>query len=140
MGLATLLNRKRWTTEEREAGVAALAMGMIGITEGAIPFAAADPLRVIPCICFGSAIASVLAVIGRVGDHAPHGGPIVLPVVDHRLMYIIAITVGTIATAVAINAVKLLTTRRETVQTVEPAPAVIVSKPERSTAGTAVIA
>jgi fructose-specific phosphotransferase system IIC component len=81
-------------------------MGMFGITEGAIPFAAADPLRVIPCIMFGSIVASVVAMLGKVGDHAPHGGPIVLPVVDHRIMYVIAIIAGTLATAAAISVVK----------------------------------
>lgn len=111
MGLATLLNRKLWADEEREAGIAALAMGMIGITEGAIPFAAADPLRVIPCIMAGSMTAAVIAMLGGVGDHAPHGGPIVLPVVDHRLQYVLAIAAGTLVTAVAINVFKMRSRR-----------------------------
>jgi fructose PTS system EIIBC or EIIC component len=106
LGLATLLQRKRWSGDEREAGIAAMAMGMIGITEGAIPFAAADPLRVIPCIMLGSMTASVIAMLGGVGDHAPHGGPIVLPVVDQRLMYVVAIVAGTLVTALAVNLVK----------------------------------
>jgi fructose PTS system EIIBC or EIIC component len=109
MGLATILLKRLWTTQEREAGMASLAMGMIGITEGAIPFAASDPLRVIPCICFGSATAAVIAMISKVADHAPHGGPIVLGVVDNRMMYVLAIIVGTLATALAINAIKILT-------------------------------
>jgi fructose-specific phosphotransferase system IIC component len=109
MGLATLLDRKLWGDEDKEAGIAALAMGMIGITEGAIPFAAADPLRVIPCIMVGSMTAAVIAMLGGVGDHAPHGGPIVLPVVDHRLVYVGAIVAGTLMTAAAINALKRLT-------------------------------
>jgi fructose-specific phosphotransferase system IIC component len=108
LGLATMIYRKIWSEEERDAGIAALAMGMIGITEGAIPFAASDPLRVIPCIMFGSAVAAVIAMLGGVGDHAPHGGPIVLPVVDNRLLYVLAIVVGTIVTAVSINFVKVL--------------------------------
>lgn len=106
LGLATLLSRKRWTEEQRESGLAALGMGMIGITEGAIPFAAGDPLRVIPTIMFGSMISATIAMLGGVGDHAPHGGPIVLPVVDHRLMYVIAIAVGSTITAITINLVK----------------------------------
>jgi fructose PTS system EIIBC or EIIC component len=106
LGLATLLRRSRWNEEERDAGTAALAMGMIGITEGAIPFAAADPLRVIPCIVLGSMVAAVVAMLGGVGDHAPHGGPIVLPVVDHRIAYVIAIVLGTVVTAIAVTAVK----------------------------------
>jgi fructose-specific phosphotransferase system IIC component len=100
MGLATLLRKNLWSTEEREAGLAGIVMGLIGITEGAIPFAAADPLRVIPTIMAGSAVAAVVAMVGRVGDHAPHGGPIVLPVVDHRLMYVFAILTGTLVTAI----------------------------------------
>jgi len=99
LGLATLLNRKLWTDQEKEAGLAALAMGTIGITEGAIPFAAADPLRVIPVIMAGSSVGAVVAMLGRVGDHAPHGGPIVLPVVDHRLMFVAAILAGTLTVA-----------------------------------------
>jgi PTS system fructose-specific IIC component len=106
MGLATLLQKKLWTTEEQEAGLAGIAMGLIGITEGAIPFAAADPLRVIPSIMVGSAIAAVIAIVGGVGDHAPHGGPIVLPVVDHRLVYALAIVTGTVVTAILINLLK----------------------------------
>lgn len=106
MGLATLLSRKLWKQEQRESGYAALGMGMIGITEGAIPFAASDPLRVIPCIMLGSMTASVIAMLGGVKDHAPHGGPIVIPVVDGVAMYIVAIVAGTIVTAVAINTLK----------------------------------
>jgi len=106
MGLATLLRRNRWNAEEREAGLAAIAMGLIGITEGAIPFAAADPIRVIPSIVAGSAVAATIAMVGRVGDHAPHGGPIVLPVVDHRMAYVAAIVVGTLVTAILIVLLK----------------------------------
>lgn len=106
LGVATLIRRSLWTDEERDAGGAALAMGCIGITEGAIPFAAADPLRIIPCIMGGSAVAAAVAMLGKVGDHAPHGGPIVLPVVDNRLMFLVAILVGTLVTAIAVTVVK----------------------------------
>lgn len=106
LGLATLFRRKHWNEEERDAGTAALAMGMIGITEGAIPFAAADPLRVIPCIVLGSMVAAVTAIAGGVGDHAPHGGPIVLPVIDQKFAYIVAIALGTLVTAISVSAVK----------------------------------
>ena len=108
LGLATLLGRKLWSQEEREAGYAGLAMGMIGITEGAIPFAAADPVRVIPTIMLGSAVGSVIAMLGGVGDHAPHGGPIVLPVVDNRLAFVAAIVAGSVTVALVINAWKKL--------------------------------
>jgi fructose-specific phosphotransferase system IIC component len=106
LGVATLLRRRLWNEEEQEAGLAALTMGLTGLTEGAIPFAAADPLRVIPCIIVGSMTASVIAMLAGVGDHAPHGGPIVLPVVDHRLAYVAAIVTGTVVTAVCMNVVK----------------------------------
>lgn len=111
MGLATLLRKQLWSTEEREAGLAGIAMGLIGITEGAIPFAAADPVRVVPSIMLGSAIASVIAMLGKVGDHAPHGGPIVIPVVDHRAVYVLAIVTGTIVTALSINLLKARSAR-----------------------------
>ncbi|VBB06632.1 phosphotransferase system eiic [Lucifera butyrica] len=106
MGVATLLAPKKYDETEREAGYGALAMGLIGITEGAIPFAAADPLRVIPSIMTGSAIGAAVAAMFGVGDHAPHGGPIVLPVVDNRIMFIVAILIGIAITALMVNALK----------------------------------
>src|SRR5262249_41641051 len=109
LGLATLMDRRRWTEEQRESGLAALGMGLIGITEGAIPFAAGDPLRVIPTIMLGSMVAATIAMLGGVGDHAPHGGPIVLPVIDHRLVYVGAIVAGAVVTAVVINLIKKFT-------------------------------
>jgi fructose-specific phosphotransferase system IIC component len=60
-------------------------------------------MRVIPCIIAGSVTAATIAMLGGVGDHAPHGGPIVLPVIDGRAMFVLAIVVGTIVTAVAAN-------------------------------------
>ena len=107
MGLATVIGRRFWSQEQRESGYAALGMGMIGITEGAIPFAASDPLRVIPSIMLGSMVASAIAMVAGVGNHAPHGGPIVLPVVDNRVMYVVAIVAGTVVTALAANAMKI---------------------------------
>jgi fructose-specific phosphotransferase system IIC component len=113
MGLATLVGRKLWTEEQRESGYAALGMGMIGITEGAIPFAAGDPLRVIPSLMAGSMTAATIAMLAGVKDHAPHGGPIVLPVVDGRLMYVVAIVAGTVVTALCVNTLKTVAARRE---------------------------
>jgi PTS system fructose-specific IIC component len=103
LGLATLLAPKLWNDRERESGLAALAMGVIGITEGAIPFAVADPFRVIPTIMAGGAIGGAIAMLGSVGDHAPHGGLVVVPVVDHVLWYLLAIAVGTLTVAFATN-------------------------------------
>lgn len=109
LGLATLINKKLWSEEEKESGYASIGMGMIGITEGAIPFAASDPLRVIPCIMGGSIVGAVIAMLAKVGGHAPHGGPIVLPVIDNRIMFIIAIIIGSLTTAFLINTVKKTT-------------------------------
>ena len=109
LGLATVLRKRLWSMQMREAGAAAIGMGMVGITEGAIPFAAADPVRVIPSIIVGSMTAATIAMLGGVGDHAPHGGPIVLPVVEHPMMYAVAIIVGAIVTALTINTIKRLT-------------------------------
>jgi fructose PTS system EIIBC or EIIC component len=109
MGLATLIRKGLWSEEEKEAGLAAIAMGLIGITEGAIPFAAADPLRVIPCIVAGSAVAAAIAMVGQVGDPAPHGGPVVLFAVNHRMMYVLAILAGTLLTAALIVTLRLRT-------------------------------
>lgn len=106
MGVATLLAPKKYNSAEKDAGKGALAMGLIGITEGAIPFAAGDPLRVIPSIMVGSSIGAAIAAIGKVGDHAPHGGPIVLPVVDNRIMFIVAVLVGITVTALMVNFLK----------------------------------
>ena len=109
LALATLIGRRLWTEEQRESGLAALGMGVVGITEGAIPFAAADPVRVIPSIMIGSIVAAFIAMLGGVGDHAPHGGPIVLPVIDHKWMYVAAIVAGSIVTALVINTLKSAT-------------------------------
>jgi len=103
LGLATLLAPASWSKRERESGLAALAMGVIGITEGAIPFAAADPFRVIPTIMAGGALGGAIAMVGAVGDHAPHGGLVVLPVVDHIAWFLLAIGTGTLAVALTIN-------------------------------------
>jgi len=113
MGLASLIGGARlYGPEEREAGKAAILMGCVGITEGAIPFAAADPLRVIPTIMLGSIIAAVIAMLGGVGDHAPHGGPIVIPVVDNRLAYVLAILAGALAVALLANLLRRWTGAR----------------------------
>lgn len=117
LGLATLMARRLWSDTERESGIASLAMGMMGITEGAIPFAAADPLRVIPTIMIGSMIGAVIAMVSGVGDHAPHGGPIVLPVIDNKIMFIVAIIVGSLAVAFIMNGLRRMTERNKNAET-----------------------
>ena len=106
MGVATFLAPKKYTTEEKEAGKAGILMGLIGITEGAIPFAAADPLRVIPSIMVGSACGSVTAMLLGAGNPAPWGGWIVLPVASGKFGYIIGTAVGVVVTALIVNTLK----------------------------------
>lgn len=108
MGVATLLNKKKYEEEEQEAGKAAIAMGFVGITEGAIPFAAKDPFRVIPSIMLGSMVGAVIAMLSNVADHVPHGGPVValLKAVDNVPMFFIAIIIGVMVTAFTVNALK----------------------------------
>ncbi|PLR77833.1 PTS fructose transporter subunit IIBC [Bacillus sp. V3-13] len=108
MGLATVLNKKKYEKAEQEAGKAALAMGLVGITEGAIPFAAKDPLRVIPSIMVGSMVAAVIAMIGNVGNNVPHGGPVVavLGAISNPVMYFLGIIVGVVVTAFMVNMLK----------------------------------
>ncbi|TDL31180.1 PTS mannose transporter subunit IIABC [Jeotgalibacillus sp. S-D1] len=108
MGLATMLKKRKYQPAEQEAGKAAMTMGMFGITEGAIPFAAQDPLRVIPSIMAGSMTGAVIAMIGNVGDRVAHGGPIValLGAVNNVLMFFIAIICGVIVTALLVNLLK----------------------------------
>lgn len=99
MALATFLSPKKFKQDEREAGKAAGIMGMIGISEGAIPFAASDPARVIPAIVAGGIVGNVIGFMFHVLNHAPWGGWIVLPVVDGKLGYIVGTLVGALTTA-----------------------------------------
>ncbi|MGN8647182.1 fructose-specific PTS transporter subunit EIIC [Gracilibacillus sp. HCP3S3_G5_1] len=108
LGLATLMFKNKFEKAQQETGKASLTMGFFGITEGAIPFAAQDPLRVIPSIMIGSMTASVIAMLSNVGDSVAHGGPIVgvLGAVDNVIMFFIAIVVGSIVTAFMIKLLK----------------------------------
>lgn len=110
MGLATLLAPKKYSNEEKQAGKVAIIMGCIGITEGAIPFAANDPIRVIPSICVGSAVGNIIAFLLGVLNHAPWGGFIVLPVIEGRLGYILGIIIGSVTTAIMVNLLKKVNT------------------------------
>ncbi|TVL88215.1 fructose-specific PTS transporter subunit EIIC [Streptomyces sp. SAJ15] len=100
-GLATLLRRRLYSDQERETGLAALFMGFFGITEGAIPFAAARPARVIPANMLGGAAAGAVAGLAAVEGSVPHGGPIValLGAVGGVPMFFVAVAVGTGVTA-----------------------------------------
>ncbi|MFG2880040.1 fructose-specific PTS transporter subunit EIIC [Streptomyces sp. NPDC048337] len=105
-GLATVLRRQLYSEQERDTGMAALFMGMFGISEGAIPFAAARPAIVIPANMLGGAVAGAIAGVAGVGDHVPHGGPIVaaLGAISGWAWFLIAIAVGTVVTALTTNA------------------------------------
>lgn len=115
MGLATLIDRKLFTKQERDAGIAALFMGLFGITEGAIPFAAADPARVIPSNMVGGAVAAVLAGLFRVHDVVMHGGPIVgfLGAARPLLLFLLAIVIGALVTAFMALALKRAAARKK---------------------------
>ncbi|MGO0881757.1 PTS fructose transporter subunit IIABC [Clostridioides difficile] len=96
IALATTFFKNRFTKEERESGKVNYVMGLSFVTEGAIPFAAGDPLHVIPACVGGSAVAGALSMLFNAALRAPHGGVFVIPVVTHPLGYIVAIVVGAI--------------------------------------------
>ncbi|WDD91446.1 PTS fructose-like transporter subunit IIB [Burkholderia sp. FERM BP-3421] len=109
IALATWLFRARFSPEEREAGNAAAVLGIAFITEGAIPFAARDPMRVIPACVAGSAVAGAISMVAGAELKVPHGGIFVLPIpnaVSHLGLYAVAILAGTLVTAVAVGAFK----------------------------------
>jgi PTS system fructose-specific IIC component len=109
IALASVIGKKKFTLEEREAGKAAWALGAAFITEGAIPFAAADPLRMIPSLMVGSATTGLLSMLFKAGLAVPHGGLFVLFIphaVTNLGQYILSIVVGTIVTALMILLLK----------------------------------
>ncbi|KGP72689.1 PTS fructose transporter subunit EIIC [Pontibacillus yanchengensis] len=106
LGLATLFFPKKFTSVEKDSGIAALLMGGVGITEGAIPFATADPLKVIPSLMAGSVVGNISAFLFGALNHAPWGGLIVLPVVEGRFGYLVSVLLGACTTAVALWVLK----------------------------------
>ena len=106
IALATLLFKKKFTESERKSGPTNFIMGLAFITEGAIPFAAADPLHVIPSCAVGSALAGALSMAFNCTLMAPHGGIFVFPVVGNTLMYLVALVVGTIVGAMLLGLLK----------------------------------
>ncbi len=96
IALATVFFKNRFTEKERQSGITNFIMGLSFITEGAIPFAAADPLRVIPSCAIGSATAGALSMLFGCTLRAPHGGIFVFPVVGHPFMYIVALLAGSV--------------------------------------------
>lgn len=107
IAIATTLYKNKFTKSERDAGKVCYVMGATFITEGAIPFAAADPSRVIPSIIVGSSIAGALSMIFNIGLPAPHGGIFVIPIVNgNPLLYVLAILIGAIVTALMLGFLK----------------------------------
>lgn len=106
MALATFMAPKKYTVEEREAGKASLIMGCVGISEGAIPFAANDPLRVIPSLVIGDMVGATIAFLMNVTCRVAWGGLIVLPVIGNPAGFILALAAGSFVTAVVVNLLK----------------------------------
>lgn len=123
LGIATFIARRKFAQTEREAGKAALVLGLCFISEGAIPFAAKDPLRVIPASIAGGALTGALSMYFGCKLMAPHGGLFVMLIpnaINHALLYLLAIVAGSLLTAVVYALVK----RPETVElALEPAKA-----------------
>lgn len=106
IALATLLFKNKFTKEERETGPTNFIMGLAFITEGAIPFAAADPLHVLPACIIGSGVAGALSMTFGCTLMAPHGGIFVVPVMGNAWMYLVALVAGTVISAVLLGALK----------------------------------
>ena len=106
IALASLLFKDKFTKEEREAGPTNFIMGLAFITEGAIPFAASDPIHVLPSCIVGSAVAGAISMFFNCTLMAPHGGIFVFPVVGNALMYLVALVVGTLISAVLLGVLK----------------------------------
>ena len=106
IALATLLFKDKFTKEERESGPTNFIMGLAFITEGAIPYAAADPLHVLPACIAGSAVAGALSMLFGCTLMAPHGGIFVVPVMGNALLYLLALVIGTVVSALLLGVLK----------------------------------
>lgn len=101
--VATTIFKKYYSDDDRNAGLANLILGSTHITEGAIPFAAKDPIRNIPTLMLGSSIGAVLTYMWKVRVPAPHGGFLVLPVVTHAFLWVLAIVIGAIVSGLLLG-------------------------------------
>lgn len=106
IALATLLFKNKFTKEQRESGPTNFIMGLAFITEGAIPFAASDPIHVLPACIIGSGVAGALSMVFNCTLMAPHGGIFVFPVVGNPFMYLVALIVGTVVSAFLLGILK----------------------------------
>ena len=106
IALSTTFCPKKWTPDERRNGIVNYVMGLCFVSEGAIPYAAADPLRVLPSCIVGSAVSGALSMLFGCALRAPHGGIFVFPVVDHPLLYVAALAVGSVVGAVILSLIK----------------------------------
>ena len=106
IALCATFFKNRFTPDERKSGLVNYIMGLCFISEGAIPFAAADPLRVIPSCILGSAVAGGLSMAFRCALRAPHGGVFVFPVVENVGFYVLALAVGSIVGALLLALLK----------------------------------
>ena len=106
IALATTFFKNRFTKSEQQTSITNYIMGLSFITEGAIPFAASDPLRIIPPCVVGSAIAGALSMMFGCGSRAPHGGIFVIGIIDNPLMFLIALVVGAVVAMAGIVLLK----------------------------------
>ena len=106
IAIATLVFKNKFTAEERKAGPTNFVMGLSFITEGAIPFAASDPLHVLPSCMVGSAVAGALSMAFNCTLMAPHGGIFVFPTVGNPFMYLVALAIGSVVSAVLLGVLK----------------------------------
>lgn len=106
LALSTFISKNKWTKEEKALGISAGFMGLIGITEGAIPFAVKDLKRVLPAIIIGSAVGGAIGMVQGVECLIPHGGLIVIGAVNGKLWYVIAMLVGSLVTALYLHLAK----------------------------------
>ena len=106
IALATMLFKKKFTKEEREAGPTNFIMGLAFITEGAIPFAAPDPVHVLPACIVGSGVAGAMSMLFNCTLMAPHGGIFVFPTVGNPFMYLVALAIGSVVSAVLLGVLK----------------------------------
>jgi len=112
VALSTVVRRHLWTPQERDAGKSCWLLGLSFITEGSIPFAAADPLRMIPSFMAGGAVAGALTMAFGSGQLAPHGGIWVIALIGKPLLFLLALAVGTVVSAVVLTAFKTARERR----------------------------